>query len=620
MTSDYMPDVMVEVAWNAGFTTPSAERAWTDVSEKVELKANLVVNFGRSDQRSDADANQLRLTLDNSDGRFTAGNTASPYYPNVKLDRPIRVTAVPVDGPEQVLFLGYVNEWPVEFNGTDAYASATISASSRLSRLGMVQALRSVIETEILADSPVAYYPLGEPEGSTSAADMSGNAALPLTQVGDGADVIFGQATGPGTDGLTAATFGAGRYLQRTLQNPAIEAAECFVLRDGLPALTEDFLTFTDATGALASFGISPTGELSVNNGAALVAGSNIADGHTHHFAVADIDDGTTWTVYIDGVSHSVPSPGAISTPVQVAAGASLLGDVLVTGLTGVLAHLALYSTPPSAARFQAHVQGGFTGFAGDTTDERLIRYAGYAGIPADEVAAEPGTTTMQHLDTTDKPPVEMMRTCETTEGGVLFDALDGTLTLHNRAHRYTAEPVISLSMTDQQVEADYAPIMDRTGLLNDVSAVDSSGTRRGRAKDDTSRDDYGIATGSVETASEDHDEPLNYASWLVYQGKDPKTRVPTLSVDALAQAQPDQSPTCAEVLAVTLGDKVRVTSQPSQLATSESDFFVEGGTVTIGPESVRVTWNVSASAPWDQVLIVGDPVRGVVGEYAVAF
>jgi hypothetical protein len=36
-TSNYMVDVKVEIAFNAGFLTPAASRVWTDVSTYVEL-------------------------------------------------------------------------------------------------------------------------------------------------------------------------------------------------------------------------------------------------------------------------------------------------------------------------------------------------------------------------------------------------------------------------------------------------------------------------------------------------------------------------------------------------------------------------------------------------------
>src|SRR5687768_13135208 len=114
MVSSYMPDVQVEIAFDSGYTTPAASRTWTDVSAYVELADQIDIGFGRQDERSTADANDLSLTLDNTDGRFTAHRSASPYYPNVKIGRPIRVKVTPPGGSTVTRFVGFIDEWPVE--------------------------------------------------------------------------------------------------------------------------------------------------------------------------------------------------------------------------------------------------------------------------------------------------------------------------------------------------------------------------------------------------------------------------------------------------------------------------------------------------------------------------
>src|SRR5690349_6657791 len=107
-----MPDVTVAIAFNAGYLTPAASRTWTDVSDYVENDRGITINVGRQDERSTADANTLSLTLDNRDGRFTATKTSGPYGANLKLGRPIRVQADPVDGAIQTEFVGFIDELP----------------------------------------------------------------------------------------------------------------------------------------------------------------------------------------------------------------------------------------------------------------------------------------------------------------------------------------------------------------------------------------------------------------------------------------------------------------------------------------------------------------------------
>jgi hypothetical protein len=621
-----MVDVKVEIAWNAGFLTAAASRTWTDVSTYVELDQGLTITVGRGDERSEADANHLTLTLDNSDGRFTPGKTGGAYYPNVLLNRPIRVTGTPVDGAAQVEFLGFIDEWPIEWSdGAERSAYVTVSASSRLSRLGTQAQLKSIVETAILTDAPVAYYTLGEPAGSTQANDSSGNRADPLALVGDATlPVTFGNATGPGTDGLTAAEFQGGQYLnsQQTFTSTAGFTVACCVLRSGVPVASEAFLSFANPVATISPTGIVNISELSLG-GPTLSSATSIADGATHHVALTYSGSATqTMKLYVDGtLAGTVAGSSAAWLALSVGGSeytgleANWLG---IKRLTGTMAHVALFQTELTAAQVAALASATSTGYAGETTSARLIRYAGYAGIESAGVSAETGQTTVQHIDTTDKQPVELMRVMETTEGGVLFDHRDGTLMLQNRAHRLTEAAVFTLDMAQHMVESDYQPKMDRTTLANDITAQDISGQFTAHVFDAQSRNtDHGVATASIETASQDDDEPLFLASWLLYKYKQPAVRIPTLTVDCLAQV--GKTPNCSTVLAASVGDKITVSNRPTQDSSSSASFFVEGYTRVYGLESCRTTFNVSPSSPDDTTLVIGDATRGVIGTNPVA-
>jgi hypothetical protein len=305
-----MVDVKVEIAWNAGFLTAAASRTWTDVSTYVELDQGLTITVGRGDERSEADANHLTLTLDNSDGRFTPGKTGGAYYPNVLLNRPIRVTGTPVDGAAQVEFLGFIDEWPIEWSdGTERSAYVTVSASSRLSRLGTQTQLKSIVELAILPDSPTAYYMLAEPGGATQANDSSGNRAAALTLTGDGSlPMVFGTATGPGTDDLTAAQFVGGQYLSMNpgLAPPGAAWIECFFntsgVSQGLMSLAysgapqASFILQIDASGKV--FGGASSSALGVFRNATSPLTYN--DGNTHHALYAITAAGIS-ELYVDG-------------------------------------------------------------------------------------------------------------------------------------------------------------------------------------------------------------------------------------------------------------------------------------------------------------------------------
>lgn len=595
-----MPDVKVEIAFGSGYATPAADRAWTDVSSWVELAEGLSIDFGRGDERSTADANTLSLTLDNTDGRFTALRPASPYYPNVRIGTPIRVTATPVGGSPSVRFVGFVDEWPVSWDGSDDYADAQITASSRLARLGLDATLRSVIEQTILAGDPVAYYTLSEAEGATSAADSSGNGAAPLTMRGDGAAVVFGVATGPGGDDRTAATFAGGQYLEGDARSggSASESSVIFFNRSTPPATIENLFL----GGPMTTLRMDSAGHIFTTG---VTSSRNYADGATHcAAAVYEVPEfgPPTFYLYVDGVLVGSTNGGGGGS-LQLRVGGPDSGG---GAFTGVLAHAATFDNPLSAAHVADIATAGRGAFAGETAGARLIRYAGWAGIDPSEVAAA-GATTLSAIDTTDSQIVDVMRAVETTEGGVLFDARDGVLTLLDRAVRYTGTG-FTLDMAAQTIGADFAPKLDRSALVNDATGTNTAGTITARVVDTASRDYYGPATASIEVATDDPDAPRQAAEWTVARYAEPKVRVPSLTVNLLDfTAAPSQN----DVLGATIGTLLTVTNQPGQAATATGAYFVEGCTEAIGPEAYTMTFNVSPAEPYNQVVIFDAPGRG---------
>ena len=584
MPSPYMPDVLVEIAFNAGFSTPPASRTWTDVSSYVEAVQGITITHGRQDERSTADANTLSLVLDNSDGRFTAGRASSPYSPNVKLGRPVRVTVTPSGGVASRRFFGYVDEWPVEWDGSDAYSFVTLSASSRMAQMGNGLPLRSVVEEEIDYDAPVLYYTFGEPEGP-SAHDSSGSNGPLLTQFGSGTAVSFGVATGPGTDGLTAAQFAGGKYLRAATLGTATSGVGAFFLRTAAPAASEMLLERGSGADA-ASVYMNTAGQVVANyRGTTVTSASSFADGATHHVAMLDAP---ALRLYVDGVLVG----SATVTPGVVTDGLNVGGNGTMATFTGTIAHVAVYDATPAPSRFADHADAGLDGFQGETAAQRAARYARWTGLATSEMIADASTIAVAHVATTGASALDLLRLMETTEDGVLFDDRDGVLRLRNRTHRDGAPLAVTLSVAAQQVQSDYAARLDRSTLVNDVRAsitTSSGAVLHTRATSNTSIADYGTVVMEIETASTSILDAYTLAQRLISKYAEPRPRVPSLTVDVL---------NCNVDLAVLLGlnvsSKLAVDNLPSQAAYVKSSFFVEGYTETITNESYLITFNVS--------------------------
>ncbi|MFE7927782.1 LamG-like jellyroll fold domain-containing protein [Streptomyces sp. NPDC057456] len=83
--------LLVEMGWG-GLVQYPWTITWTDISTFVDVeKQGVSITRGASDELSETQPGNASLWLDNSDGRFTPGNSASPYYPFVRRNAPVRV-------------------------------------------------------------------------------------------------------------------------------------------------------------------------------------------------------------------------------------------------------------------------------------------------------------------------------------------------------------------------------------------------------------------------------------------------------------------------------------------------------------------------------------------------
>jgi hypothetical protein len=103
------PTVTVEAAF--GSSMFDAAPSWTDISAYFR-SGNTARGRASVDQRFETGT--ASLVLDNRDGRFTADNPSSPYYPDVKIGVPIRITAewASVTYP---VFYGSARSWPPDY-------------------------------------------------------------------------------------------------------------------------------------------------------------------------------------------------------------------------------------------------------------------------------------------------------------------------------------------------------------------------------------------------------------------------------------------------------------------------------------------------------------------------
>lgn len=608
-----IPVTTVEIAFNVGVTgTPT----WTDVTRYVRTEPGISIEHWRGEEDSETQASRCSLTLMNNDGRFTPENTASPYYPNVKRNRPIRVRSTH-NGVTYTRFTGYMDDWPVDWPATvGTISDCAVSASSRSSRLARGAELRSIIEEEFLADSPSAYYTLGEPEGSTTAVDTTGNDAPSLVVRGTGAAVTFGDATGPGTDDLTAVSFAGGQYLETSPLEAGVIGLELFQLRSAIPGNNRIIAAASDGTNWVALVIDNTGGAGLVGNGLqSTTSTAKIADG-TYHHLYWDIASADIW---IDGVADGGGTGSlAVANPTIVTIG-GWRGDAdhgssepHMDGTNGT-AHVALHTAEPSGARKLAHYTAGHDGFAGETSADRIERFAGYANVPTADLDLA-GSTPIAHFDITGMTALDAMRKVETTEGGVLYDALDGKLAFRGREARYAAASAFTVSVAAREVAAPPHPVLDDQQQVNDMTATNADGIA-GRVFDQASIDEDGLYRESVELATSDPGEPLMRAGWIVGRYAESSVRVSELQL-LLNTAS---NTLAAGVLSAQIGTKFTLTGLPSNAPRSTMTLFVEGRQEQITGAEDRVTL-LTSPAELFEVFTLDSATLGVLDSDRLAY
>lgn len=633
----YMADVVVEIAFGSGWSTPAASRVWTDVSAYVELDRTMTIAHGRGDEHAQAEASRLSLVFDNRDGRFTPELASSPYYPNVKIGVPIRVTATPPGGVASTRFVGSVDEWPVEWGGVDDQAWTPVTATGRTARING-SPLSGTADLEILATSPAYYWPLSEAAGATEGLDAVGTGPSMMSHSdpdADGTPAVFGGPSVLDTDSLPAATVTIGGRSLRSYGSGQVTQATAITMIAAFRVTAEDkqvaiypaIIRAPDNTEVATMYIVEDemwVVQVSRNgtDSSPVDLPYNVWDGEPHVVAMAFSGGPTNAIItgYLDGTQLLEYMGGfavfeTIMTDVQTgifsaaSAGAN-------EGLEGQIGRVGVWHRRLSDAEIADLSAAMLDGFAEDS-GARVERVAAYAGIASTEVSADTDGHDVAHQATDGRTPLSVLRDAETTEGGVLFDGKDGALTFHARERRYTAASAFTLDMAAQEVGADYAPVYDRTSLQNDVTVSLADGTASVRYADQASIDAYGPAGGSVELASSSTTAPYERATWLVNTYADPKMRVPSLTVDLLTLDAARQ----ALLLSADVGTRFTVSGQPVQMASSTGDYFIEGWTETIGPESYSFTLNVSDATPLVSTFILDDATRGVLDStYTIAY
>lgn len=653
-----LPDVTVEIAFDSGFSTAEGDRTWTDVTAYVEGDESIDITYGRSDELATPEPNACTVTLDNRDGRFTPEKTSSPYYPEVKKGKPLRVT-VTYNAVDYVRFTGYIDEWPLVWpDGSSSASTITITATSRRARLGHTAALKysPIRYAYAEPDWPQAYWPMDGTRITRGGEEVF----IDVTNLGTPIEVtesrlfvytstaalqpVFDRSTPGPIDESELLKFPSfsdfglvsekAHYVGSSAAcevNTAGELTLELVARIDAPVNDDCFirLAYLTSPRSLQTMAIHIENQPTAGRGLLSLVMSlydddtttNLAyahtgvtygftpelfeavnDGELHHYAFT-LTGQETGSFYVDGeLIHDIDL-----TP----AGTYFFDQPFTQLILGMdtwkapawIGHVAVRDEALTAGEIAAHAAAATT--IDETVEERLQRLAGYVGVPAAEVEAE-DTVAIDVGDQSqkDRAPIEVADELAASTAGVLYDSRNGHLVMQARNHRYNQTAAFTLNATTQEVGGDLTAVLDDQKLVNfvTVSRVDVDDLAYEVSRQ-ASIEAYGTYSTSIDMVTTSWDEAISAASHALARYAEPDVRISTVAVDVVNLSTSQQ----AAVLNADIGTLFNISSLPAQAPTDPMPLYLEGYTENITSTSHTVTMNTTPGDWFTNVAVLDD-------------
>ena len=597
----------VEIEFTAG--------AWTDVTA-YQLPGTISITVGRSDTDQRVSPGRMSgLRLDSTDGRFTVGNAAGAYYPNVASGKRVRISIKdPVSSSFIPRFVGRIDGWPLSWEDNGSTCVVTISATDMLGDWATAKMPASYLATRTAA-SPIvdanhildAYFDCTSLAASGALTSVDGRFQLSdggaaggqfttagppgdprncatFTTPADGSDTGFYAGGVPGPSGTGWSTWGVSVWVQCDKPDPSTAYYPLF---------------FTQGSYGVA-IQIWPDGYAHVLTYAGgawnnrVYAPVTVTDGKWHLICIVCQPDGDDTYVSI-----GVDSGGGTGFGTGLSA-AEVLGNAdprwLQLGrIKGAVGHFALWSLGYDAAPWAVNIYNEAFGLESASASQVVSDIAAMCGLPA------PYTTGSRVLLGSSSgvtgTALDCARPAEITDNGLLWAQPDGTVAYLSGSRRCSGGTVLAL--TGDLIDPAMVVAADRLEIANHVELTNKTVSQLTERTASIVLDDaasiarHGRKDVALSTVALPGIDGLAYLAMRA--GEELVTaeapRIPTLPVNALTCSSAMQS----ALLAATVWDLVAVTSLPT--AGGWDDRWlgrIEGWTESIGPAQWDITFNVS--------------------------
>lgn len=543
--------LLVEIAWGADLTdVTGASWTWADISQDLRYNQgqSVVISVGRADERSTASPASCSFVVNNNGGAYTPYNPLSSNWPNVRRNTPVRVRASLDGGTTWVLrFQGYATGFNPAWDESTRDAVVTVSASGISRRLAQGKTpLHSALYRTIINDSPLAYWPLEDGKNSTrGASPISGVTAMDRSGIHTYPD-FAGVNTIPGSDalpnfnnggvlaapvvgGTAGATGWTVEFVLDVGSSPGSDTA--FILVE-IPTTKEDFTVIGDITNS--QYQVEYTAKDTLTGPTTNIPWASTVspfDGNPHLVQVAAQQAGAnvTWSLTISSAAGVALTTAGTVTSRTLGSVSSVILGAQPQSFPYALGHLSVwngYLSPPW--HYDAMV-----GHPGETPGARMTRLSAEQGVPFSIVGFYNTTQAMgpQGVDTY----VNLMRDCEATDAGFLYDGLSGGFQYQGISQRYDQASGVTLA-AGPDLRYPFLPIDDDQRAVNFVKASRTNGSFA--IAEDTTGPRGTTAIGTYDTQvtinSRDDSGLFDRAAWEVHAGTVDGFRYPTMSMSML--------------------------------------------------------------------------------------
>lgn len=616
--------VKVEIAW--AYPTSAT---YTDITADVRMDPGISWKLGRGDESSKANPAELTLILTNTASKYSQGG-ASANYPNVKKNRPIRLTIDPADGSGgRVAFHGYSTGLTPGWDSiTGKIPVVSLSASGSLRRIkqgdeAVLSPMRRWIEangSDLMLYIPceVGKYATNMPEAGPTANSS------PMTWEGTASlascDDFIGSLPLPQ---MNNAEYWDATYSQTLIadKSQSFRALVSFPESGSAPANdTELFcLPFTGGTirymyikymtGGLLKVEVdnatvisSTTGAFSVDGKAGLISLEMFQSGANVFYGLNWLEEGATSYSSLPG------GPSVVATVGQMY-GIKVNNDRVDKDVG--FGHLSLWkvrsASDPVTDFYQA--LNGYPGELIPETTGRIQRICTENGISLTFYdTAETDYGYNDYAGPMEIAPVlSIIEECEEVERGFLWDGLSLGLSYTTRRKMEAAVATLTIDANVGELGADFKPADDDQGLRNlwTVNRKDGAEYTIEDVTGTLGTDAIGLY-GDSKTINVYRDYGArNLADWLVYQGTREGYRYPSVSVDL--RAAPGLA---GDVLDLYPGARVDVTNLDDALDSFPGEtvsLIVEGIEHEYNSFGWTVTLNCSRFSAWEVMTLASD-------------